>query len=83
MQHMEWLQTCQDDDTSVPWEEDGEEGHKDPKNHSLRIAEIGCFLGFPHLNKNHKMAYRLFGREQQLLLSTINKTKHLELARHH
>ena len=36
--------------------EDGEGGHKQPKNRSLRIAVIGCLLGSPDLKKNHKMA---------------------------
>ena len=31
--------------------EDGEGGHKDPKNNSLRIAEFGCILGSPLLKR--------------------------------
>ena len=46
---------------------DGEEGHEEPKDHSLRIAEVGCILGSPSLKKNycikwHLHTNKLFGR---------------------
>ena len=34
---------------------DGEGGHKEPKDHSFRIAEIDCILGSQRLKK-YKMA---------------------------
>ena len=40
----------------IDGEEDGEGGHKEPKNHSLGIAEICCMLGSANLKKNHKIA---------------------------
>ena len=40
---------------STKGEEDGEEGNKSPKDHSLRTADISCILGSQSLKNNHKM----------------------------
>ena len=61
----------------VQSEDDGAGGHKEPRDHSLRIAVIGCIVGSASLKKNHEMAppyiNKLFGIETQTALTERNK----------
>ena len=66
--------------------EDGGGGHRQPKDHSLRTAEIGRVSRKKRTNiKWHLHTSKLFGRvaQRQPSLSTINKTKHLEFSKTH
>ena len=41
-------------------EEDGEEGKKEPKDHSSRTADFSCVLGSQSLKINHKTQQALW-----------------------